>query len=184
MVDDVACTTKSVGTTTRGRQLAAAAALLAGAVACGTATAAGWPLDQTLAVLGAAATVAWLVGGDSRRFMGPGLAAVAVGGGITLYRSLEMGVVLGQRTVVLPMLGAALLVASIFNPMAIRGAGAFLVTLGAVAYLDTPWDRGWTLAAILVAWAGVDLLRIRRQADVDPRESSTVGPPASRRRLS
>lgn len=169
-MDDVICTTKTVGATNRTRQLAGAVVLLVGSVACGTATLAGWPLYQTLIVLGGAATLAWLASGDSRRFMGPGLAATAVSVGITLYRSLDMAPVAGEHTVVYPMLGAALLVASIFNPMAIRGAGAFLVIVGAVAFIDTPWNPGWSLAAILVSWGVLDILRINRSDHLEPDE--------------
>lgn len=170
-MDDVVCSTKDVGTTSRSRQHAGSATLLLGAAACAVATLRGWPLYEVLVLLGAAATLAWLVSGSSSRFMGPGLAALAVGGGITLYRSLEMDVVKGEHAVVYPMLGAALLVASIFNPMAIRGAGAFLVIVGAVAFIDTPWQPGWTLTGVLVSWAATELLRLNRSGSSEPKET-------------
>lgn len=170
-MEDVICTSKTVGGTSRSRQLAGAAALLLGAVACGGATLAGWPLYQTLILLGAAATVAWLVSGSSRRFMGPGLAALAVGSGITLYNALDMNPGKGEHAVVYPMLGAALLVASLFNPMAIRGIGAFLLIVGAIAFIDTPWNPGWTLTAVLVSWAVADALRISRTSEGIDRET-------------
>lgn len=164
-MEDVICTSKAVGETSRSRQLAGAGALLLGAVACGGATLAGWPLYQTLVLLGAAATIAWLVSGSSHRFMGPGVAALAVGIGITLYNGLDMNPVKGEHVVVYPMLGAALLVASLFNPMAIRGVGAFLVVVGAIASIDTSWNPGWTLVAVLVSWAITEVVRISRGTD-------------------
>ncbi len=173
-MDDVMCTTKSVGVSNRSRQIAGAGALLAGAAGCALATVAGWPLYQTLIILGGAATLAWLISGSSRRFMGPGLAATAVGVGITLYRSLDMSAGGGEHTVVYPMLGAALIVASIFNPMAIRGAGAFLLIVGAVAFIDTPWNPGWTLAGVLVSWGVLDLVRISRVEDDSLDSSDSV----------
>lgn len=173
-MDDVVCSTRDVGTTNRSRQYAGAATVLLGAAACALATLRGWPLYEVLVLLGAAATLAWLVSGSSNRFMGPGLAALAVGGGITLYRSLEMDVVKGEHAVVYPMLGAALLVASMFNPMAIRGTGAFLLIVGAVAFSDTPWQPGWTLTGVLVAWAATEFLRLSRSGSSDPKETVDV----------
>lgn len=82
------------------------------------------------------------------------------------------------------MLGAALLVASVFNPMAIRGAGAFLLIVNAVAAIEWPWNPGWSLAAILVLWAAPDVARANRDdpdghhssdsRSADDRESETV----------
>ncbi len=164
-MNDVRSTTRTLGTTNRGRQLAGATMLLAGAAACAVATIAEWPLYQTLMLVGGAATLAWLVSGSSRRFMGPGLTALAVGGGITLYRSLELEVGEGEHTFVYPLIGAALIVASLFNPMAIRGAGTFLVIVAAVATIDTSWNPGWTLAVALLSWGVLDMVRITRSED-------------------
>ncbi len=162
---DVYCTSRTIGDTNRQRQVAAAAILAVGALGCALTTLAGWPLYQTLIVLGAAATVAWLVDGSSQRFMGPGLAALAVGGGITAYNALGMDGVPGEHGVVYPALGAALLLASLFNPLAIRGAGTFLVIVGVVALVDTPWPSGWTLVGILAVWSALELARISRSQD-------------------
>ena len=162
---DVYCTSRTVGGTNRGRQSAAAATLLVAAGACAVTTAIGWPLYQTLLVLGAVTTLAWLIDGSSQRIMGPALTALAVGGGITLYRALDMEVAKGEHAIVYPMIGAALLLASLFNPLAIRGAGTFLLVVGAVATISTPWNPGWTLAVALVSWSLWEFARIARGGD-------------------
>jgi len=174
---DVTCTHRTVGGTNRGRQIAGALALVAGAVACGATAVAGWPLYQTLFLLGGVATLAWLVDGSSRRFMGPGLLALATGGGITLYQALDMEAVKGEHTLVYPLIGAALLITTLFNPLDVRGAGAFLVIVGAVAFVDTPWAPGWTLAGILALWGVVNLVRTGRAGGsaVSPNPEGRVG---------
>ncbi len=159
------CTSRTIGDTNRQRQFAAAAVLALGALACVGTTLAGWPLYQTLIVLGGAATLAWLVDGSSQRFMGPGLAALAVGGGITAYQTLDMEAMTGEHGVVYPALGAALLLASLFNPLAIRGAGTFLLIVGVIALVDTPWSPGWTLAGILAMWSALEFARISKGED-------------------
>ncbi len=159
------CTSRTIGGTNRQRQFAAAAVLALGALACVGTTLAGWPLYQTLVVLGGAATLAWLVDGSSQRFMGPGLGALAVGGGITAYQTLDMEAMTGEHGVVYPALGAALLLASLFNPLAIRGAGTFLLIVGVVALVDTPWSPGWTLAGILAIWSALEVARISKGQD-------------------
>lgn len=173
------CTTRTIGDTNRQRQLAAAAVLALGALACVGTTLAGWPLYQTLIVLGAAATLAWLVDGSSQRFMGPGLAALAVGGGITAYQTLDIEAMTGEHGVVYPALGAALLVASLFNPLALRGAGTFLLIVGVVALVDTPWSPGWTLAGILAIWSALEVVRISKGQD-SPDEYEPASPTGSR----
>ncbi len=159
------CTNRTIGGTNRQRQLGAAAVLALGVLACVGTTLAGWPLYQTLIVLGGAATLAWLVDGSSQRFMGPGLGALAVGGGITAYQALGIDAVKGEHAVVYPALGAALLLASLFNPLAIRGAGTFLLIVGVIALVDTPWSPGWTLAGILAMWSALEVARISKGQD-------------------
>lgn len=166
------CTTRTIGASNKQRQIGAAALLLLGAVACAATTLAGWPLFQTLVVLGAAATVAWLADGTSQRFMGPGLAALAVGGGITAYKALGMEAMGGEHGVVYPMLGAALLLASLFNPLAMRGAGTFLLIVGVIATIDTPWNPGWTLVAILASWSALEFTRISKGRGTDEHVAS------------
>jgi hypothetical protein len=164
---DVYCTSRTVGGTSRARQSAAAATLLLAAGACAVTTVVGWPLYQTLMVLGAVTTLAWLIDGSSQRIMGPALTALAVGGGITLYRALDTDVAAGEHGIVYPMIGAALLLASLFNPLAIRGAGTLLLVVGAVATLSTPWNPGWTLVAALALWSAWEFARIARTGDDD-----------------
>ncbi len=162
---DPYCTSRTVGETNKQRQLTAAGLLAIGAVVCAVTTLAGWSLYQTLLVLGVVATLAWLADGSSQRYMGPGLAAVAVGGGITAYKALGMEGVPGEHTIVYPALGAALLVASLFNPLAIRGAATFLLIVGVIASVDTAWKPGWTLVAILAIWSAMEFGRISRSQD-------------------
>ncbi len=150
---DLLCTSRTIGETNRNRQLAGAGVLLLGAVPVALATLAGWPAYGVLVLLGAAATLAWLVDGSSRRYMGPGLTALAVGGGIALHTALDMSAMKGEHGVVYPLIGAAILIGSLFHPLALRGAGAFLVIVGAVALISWPWNVGWSLAAILVVWS-------------------------------
>jgi hypothetical protein len=170
-------TTRTLGTPTRARRSAAAGVLLLGAGACAVTTLADWPLFQTLALLGAIATGAWLVDGSSERFMGPGLAALAVGGGITLYQNGigEPGVP-GEHTIVYPLLGAALLASSFFHPLAARGAGTFLLIVGLIATVDTPWSAGWTLVGVLVSWGVLELIQAGR-----PSSDPAPGPARSER---
>ena len=176
---DVYCTSRTVGGTNRGRQLAAAATLLIAAGACAVTTVVGWPLYQTLLVLGAVTTLAWLIDGSSQRIMGPALTALAVGGGITLYRAMDMDVGKGEHGIVYPMIGAALLLASLFNPLAIRGAGTFLLVVGAVATFSTPWNPGWTLVVALVSWGLWEFARIARTGDEEARQEPAHAESAS-----
>ena len=162
---DMSCTYRTVGDTSRPRQMGAAVVVLLGAGACAVATLAGWPLYQTLALLGAFVTVAWLLDGTSQRYLGPGLAALAVGGGITIYRALEMDASKGEHGIVYPLLGVALLVASMFNPLSMRGSGTFLVIVGFIATVSLPWASGYSLAGILLSWAALELGRISREGD-------------------
>ncbi|MDQ3353583.1 MAG: hypothetical protein M3507_03695 [Actinomycetota bacterium] len=105
--------------------------------------------------------------------MGPALTALAVGGGITLYNALGTDGVAGEHTIVYPMIGAALLLASMFNPLAMRGAGTFLLAVGVVAAVDTPWNPGWTLVAALALWSAWAFARIARTVDDEPQEGAT-----------
>lgn len=171
------CTTRTIGDSNRQRQLGAAALLLLGAVGCATTTLAGWPLYQTLVVLGVAATLAWLADGTSQRFMGPGLAALAVGGGITAYRALGMDAMGGEHGVVYPALGAALLLASLFDPLGMRGAGTFLLIVGVVALIDTPGSpagRSWRSLPCGAPWSS----SASRRAGA-PTRSSRLPPPSA-----
>lgn len=173
---DVYCTSRKIGGTNRARQLAAAATLLVGAGACAVTTAVGWPLYQTLAVLGAVATVAWLIDGSSQRFMGPALTALAVGGGITIYNSFGIDQMTGEHGIVYPLIGAALLLASLFNPLAIRGAATLLLIIGVVAQVSTPWNPGWTLVGILAVWSAWEFARIARKGNEDELQPESNAP--------
>ena len=180
---DVLCTSRTIGGTNRARQLAAAATLLVGAGACAVTTAVGWPLYQTLAVLGAVTTVAWLIDGSSQRIMGPALTALAVGGGITIYNAYGMDTGAGEHGVVYPLIGGALLLASLFNPLAIRGAATLLLVIGVVTQVSTPWNPGWTLVGILVWWSAWEFARIARtgsENEVQPEPNAATNGTADR----
>jgi membrane protein implicated in regulation of membrane protease activity len=105
--------------------------------------------------------------------MGPALMALAVGGGITLYNALDADPVAGEHGIVYPMIGAALLLASLFNPLAMRGAGTFLLVVGVVATVTTPWNPGWTLVVALALWSAWEFARIARTGDDEPQTGST-----------
>jgi hypothetical protein len=171
---DVYCTSRTVGGTNRARQSAAAATLLLAAGACAVTTVVGWPLYQTLLVLGAVTTLAWLIDGSSQRIMGPALTALAVGGGITLYRALDMETGAGEHGIVYPMIGAALLLMSFFNPLAMRGAGTLLLVVGVVATVSSPWNPGWTLVVSLALWSAWEFARIARTGDEEPQQGPSA----------
>jgi len=168
-------TRRTLGTPGRQRRMAAGGVLLAGAGACALTTQIGWPLYQTLVVVGAAIVGAWLVDGSSERFIGPGFMALAIGGGITLYRSLELEVGAGEHTIVYPLAGVALLVSSFFHPLAARGAGTFLLIVGSIAQFSTPWNPGWSLVALLAAWGVLQLIQAGRSTDDADSSSASHG---------
>lgn len=176
---DLYCTSRTVGGTNRGRQSAAAATLLIAAGACAVSTLVGWPLYQTLLVLGAVTSLAWLIDGSSQRIMGPALTALAIGGGITIYRAIGSEPVGGEHTIVYPLIGAALLLGSLFNPLAIRGAGTLMLVIGAIAAVDTPWDAGWTLVGALVLWSAWEFARIARSGSDEDLLQRTDSPAAN-----
>lgn len=140
-------------TTSRTRELAGAGALVAGAaVMCGT-TIGGLAGYQNLLLLGAIAVAAWLIDGSGRRYMGVGLAATAVGLGLTLGNAFGLQSV--EHGIVYPLLGLALLGISRLNPREVQGAGALLVIIGTVVWgfaAGLSYDLGWGLAVILAVW--------------------------------
>ncbi|MDQ6937022.1 MAG: hypothetical protein M3140_04820 [Actinomycetota bacterium] len=154
---------RTIGRPTREREVAGAAVLLAGALAVAVMAALGQPAYHDLLVLGAVAVVAWLVDGTSRRYLGPGLIAVAAGLGITIGK--DFGVNPYEHSLVYGGFGVAMLIVFFFNPLAIRAGAAFLIYVGATVAVAS-WvfsvPLGWELAAILAVWGAFELVRLGR----------------------
>jgi hypothetical protein len=145
-----------------------------------------WPLYQTLLLLGAAVTLAWLVDGSSERYMGPGLLALAAGGGITIGNATGIDPQTYEHTIVYGLFGAAMLVIYYMNPRAVASGGVLLLLIASTATLLTtvglPFNPGWELAGLLAAWGVFQLVRVGRQASEgtasqrpEPEASSTNG---------
>lgn len=120
---------------------------------------------ESLVVLGGVILAAWLVDGSSRRYLGPGVAAVAVGGGISLGKAFDMEPVAAEHILVYGLLGIGFLVVSYFNLAAVRAGAAFLVLTGLSATNMTygiSFTLGWELAAVAVAYGLVELVLITR----------------------
>ncbi|MDQ6724747.1 MAG: hypothetical protein M3066_01005 [Actinomycetota bacterium] len=161
---------RTIGRPNREREVAGAAVLLAGALVVAVMAALGQPAYHDLLALGSVAVLAWLVDGSSRRYLGPGLVAVAAGLGITIGK--DFGVNPYEHSLVYGGFGVALLVVSYFNPMAMRASGAFLiyvgVTVALAAWVFTSFPLGWELAAILAVWGAFELVRLSRTESDSP----------------
>lgn len=167
---------RTIATPSPQRERAGAWVLIAGAVLVAALTLAGVPPYGNLLALGAVAVVAWLVDGTGRRYVGPGLVALAAGLGITIGK--ELGVDPYEHTLVYGGFGLALLLISYVNPMAARASGAFLVYT-ALTVAVTAWvvsiPLGWELAAILAVWGAYGLIRLGRRSNDDATPGSSPG---------
>lgn len=176
---------RTIGHPTREREIAGAVVLLAGALVVAGMAALGQPPYRALLALGAVAVVAWLVDGTSRRYLGPGLIAVAAGLGITLGK--DFGVDPYEHTLVYGGFGVALLIAYYFNPLTIRAGAAFLIYTGVTVALSS-WvfnvPLGWELAAILAVWGAFELVRLGRSKDDAPERPAPERRPAPESELS
>lgn len=148
----------TIGTPTKGRVVAGASVILAGAALLVGLTLAGVPNYWLLFTLGAVATVAWLVDGSSTRYLGPGLLGLAAGSGIALGEAFEVSAMKAEHGLVYGLFGIALLALSYLNPRATRAGGAFLAYT-ALTVWGVTFSKGWWLAAILVAWGSYWLYR-------------------------
>lgn len=123
----------------------------------------GFKFEENLAVLGAAATLAWLVDGTAARYIGAGTVALAVGGGLTLGARLNIADY--QQLVVFGFVGLALLLVSYINPKAVRGSAALFVliaiTVTVLEYVGS-YNVGWELTGILALWGVLEYARIIR----------------------
>lgn len=120
---------------------------------------------------------AWLVDGSSRRYLGPGMAALAVGGGITLGKALDMEPVAAEHILVYGLIGLGLLVVSYFNLAAVRASAAFLVFTAISATnmnYGISFTLGWELAVVAVAYGVVELVLIgqRKQPSSAPADAA------------
>lgn len=153
---------REIGRTGRSREVLGAVVLLLGAGAVAACTGVyGFTLYENLAVLGAAATLAWLVDGSAGRYVGAGTIALAIGGGLTLGRLLHVPGY--EHMVVFGFAGLALLLVSFINPKAVRGSAGLLLfismTVAVLEYLAS-YNGGWELTGILAFWGAVELARI------------------------
>ncbi len=170
---------KTIGRPTRGRVLAGAIAILAGAALLAALTLLGVSPPWLLLTLGAVALAAWLIDGTSSRYLGPGLVAVAAGSGILAGNALDMDPRKAEHAQVYGGFGIALLVISYFNPKAVRSSGAFLLYTG-LTVLTVGFNMGWWLTGILLAWGGYWLVRASR-SDGIPEPALDAAPPAGER---
>lgn len=181
MRDRVEAEIMEIGTPSRGREIAGAIVLLAGAVLVGVLTVQGIPPYALLLTLGSAAVLAWLVDGTSRRYVGPGLVALAAGLGLTLGQ--ELNIKSYEHTLVYGAFGLALMLISVVNPKAVRASGAFLLYTGvtvAVAAWIVSFNIGWELTAVLAVWGIYQIVRIAGSSS----KPETVAGRASTRRQS
>lgn len=167
---------RTIGRPTREREMAGAAVLIAGALAVALMAALGQPFYRDLVVLGAVAVVAWLVDGTSRRYLGPGLIAMAVGLGLTIGQ--DFGVKNYEHTLVYGGIGVALLIAFHFNPLTVRAGAALLIYTGVTVSFSTWVFRvpiGWELTAILAVWGAFQFVRLGR-SEPDAPAQPTIAP--------
>lgn len=155
---------RQLGTPRPSREVAGALVLALGAAAVGVCTGAlGFPLYENLAILGAAATLAWLVDGSAQRYLGAGVAALAIGGGLTLGQLLKVPAY--EHMVVYGFLGLGLMLVSWVNPKAVGGSAGLLMfiasTVAALEYAFS-YNGGWELTAILGFWSACELARVWR----------------------
>lgn len=157
MADPQTYTPKTIGQPTKGRVVAGALVLLAGAGVVGVLTLTDVSPPWMLLALGIAAVVAWLVDGTSTRYLGPGLMALTAGAGIVIGNELGWDPSKAEHSLVYGGFGIGLLVFSYVNPMAARAAGGFLLYTG-ITVLFVGLTLGWWLTAILVVWGVYSLI--------------------------
>jgi len=157
MVAPQTYTPKTIGQPTKGRVVAGALVLLAGAGVLAVLALADVAPPWMLLVLGATAVVGWLVDGTSTRYLGPGLMALAAGAGIVIGNELGWDPRRAEHSLVYGGFGISLLVLSYVNPMAARAAGAFLLYT-AITVLFVGLTLGWWLTGILAVWGIYSLI--------------------------
>ena len=151
------------GPTTRPRQIAAAVVLMLGAVPLAVLGAAEAKAYYVIPVVGAAATLAWLV--DGRRYLGPGIVALALG--LALLASRDWGLGKYELALVLGAVGAGLLVISLMNPASVLGSAGFLLyamltSLG-LENVSVGVAPGWIYAIVLLVWGGIRVAQTMRR---------------------
>lgn len=161
MVASQTWTPKPIGQPTRGRVVAGALVILAGAAVLALLALADVAPPWMLLAVGIAAVTAWLVDGTSTRYLGPGLMALAAAVGILVGNELGWDPRKAEHSLVYGGFGIGLLLLSYVNPMAARAAGAFLLYTG-LTVLFVGFAMGWWLAGILLAWGLYSLIRAPR----------------------
>jgi len=119
--------------------------------------------------VGAAATLAWLV--DGRRYLGPGIVALALG--LALLASRDWGLEKYELALVLGAVGAGLLVISLMNPASVLGSAGFLLyamltSLG-LENVSVAVAPGWIYAIVLLVWGGIRVAQTMRRETGLPR---------------
>lgn len=168
-------TPKTIGQPTKGRVVAGALVLLAGAAVLAVLTLVDTAPPWMLLALGATAVVAWLVDGTSVRYLGPGLMALAAGVGIVIGNELGWDPRKAEHSLVYGGFGIGLLLLSYVNPMAGRAAGAFLLYTG-LTVLFVGLTMGWWLTGILVVWGVYSLIRGPKSVTAGTDEAADVEP--------
>ncbi len=160
----------TIGRPTHRRELLGAVTVLLGAALIAGCTMADWKGYRLLAVLGGILIAAWLVDGSGQRYLGPGAAALAVGGGITL--GIDLPIKDYEHTVVYAAIGIAFIVVSYVNPVAVRASGVFMISVALSALaLGRGWvdyNVGWEMASALALWGGVHAVRTSRATGPQP----------------
>lgn len=161
------------GPTSHARHVVAALVVMAGAVPVALVADRGGSgrlrLYTVLLAIGIVGTTAWLV--DGRRYLGAGIAALALGIGYSVVERTTVD----EYAIVYGFLGTALLLVSRVNPRALGGsAGLLLYT--SISSLSLHGNRplaprAIVFASIMLMWGGTNLrrdLRGRRTVDHPP----------------
>ncbi|CAN5273698.1 hypothetical protein BH23ACT9_BH23ACT9_09620 [soil metagenome] len=163
------------GPSTTGRRRAAALTVIAGSLLmCGT-TLGGFSPPRNVLVFGLVLVAAWLVDGGADRYLGAGLGAIAVGGGITLGGLWDLSTGATEHVVVYTLIGLGILAASYVNPHNVRTIAFLLIFVGASAAnqnFGISYNLGWQLAAILAVWGIVAFMMAGK--DTDTSEATVV----------
>ncbi len=168
---------RPTGNTTTGRRKAAAAAMILGSLVLLGTTLAGTPPPRNVLYFGLVLVIAWLIDGGTDRYVGAGLTATAVGGGITLggANALDLSTGATEHILVYSFIGLALLIASFVDVTNIRSAALLLIFVGASAAnqnFGVSFNLGWELAAILAIWGIIAFLMADRGHDVGTDDSA------------
>lgn len=165
------------GPTSRQRQIAAAAVVMAGAVPvamiAASSTTARPKLYLMVLAIGIIGTFAWLI--DGRRYLGAGLGALGLGTALTLVRETTVD----PYFLIFGLVGLALLIVSKVNPLATPGVAGLLIytalaSRGVSHGGDSLLPRPLTFALVMIVWGGSQLRRTLRTTDESAPEPAVV----------